>query len=87
MEGERIYAICYQKVKFTWHRRSSVNDAFLQSRNIWRSFSDTRSDAEEDGKLLEVDIEDCDDGFEDVTPVAKSLWMEEDKEVYVLMRE
>ena len=87
MEGERIYAICYRKVKFKWHQRSSVNDAFLQSRNIWRTFSDTRSDAEEDGKLLEVDIEDCDGGFESVTHVAKTLWMEEDKEFYVLETE
>lgn len=84
MEGERIYAICYRKVKFRWHQRSSVDDAFLQSRNIWRTLSDTRSDAEEDGKLLEVDIEDSDEGFEGVTPGAKSLQMEEDKEVYVL---
>jgi hypothetical protein len=83
MEGERIYALCYRKVRHSWHGRKSVDNAFLQSRNIWRAFSDTRSD-DEDGKFLEVDIEDIDEEFKDGTPETKSLRMEVDNEVYFL---
>src|SRR6266536_4224665 len=75
MEGERIYALCYRRVKHSWHERKSVDNAFLQSRNIWRTFSDTRTD-DEDGKFLEVDIEDYDEGFLDGPPEARPLLME-----------
>ena len=51
MEGERIYAFCYRRVRRSWHERKSVDNMSLQSRNIWRTFSDTRTD-DEDGKFL-----------------------------------
>jgi hypothetical protein len=84
MEGERIYALCYRRVKHSWHEQKSVNNAFLQSRNIWRTFSDTRTDDDDDGKFLEVDIEDYDEEFLDGPPESRPLLMEMGNEVYIL---
>ena len=64
------------------NERKSIDNAFLQSRNIWRTFSDTRTNGE-DGKFLEVDIEDYDEGFLDGQSGTGQVLIEMENEAYI----
>jgi hypothetical protein len=57
LEDERIYNVGFRRIKYRWHRKASVDTAVLDSHNIWEPISDTRTGLE-DGKLLEVDVDD-----------------------------
>jgi hypothetical protein len=62
MEGERIYAFCYRKVRFSfWPWKDKVKSRKLEASNFWRISSDNRGndDGEED-EALEVGIEELD---------------------------
>jgi len=52
----RIYAMGFGRVKHHWHRKASVDTAFLDSHNMWEPFSDTRASVEE-GKLVLVEVD------------------------------
>ena len=57
--GERIYAICYRRVKVSLiHGEVSAR---LVPGNVWKSFMATRSNAEQDDDYLEADIDELDD--------------------------
>jgi hypothetical protein len=58
--GERVYAICYRKVKITFHQGQI--DAKLQRGNVWKTFaSTTRGSTQQADEYLEATIEDTDD--------------------------
>jgi hypothetical protein len=57
--GERIYAICYRKVKITFHDGSV--DAKLVRGNKWKTFAATRGKSKTEDEYLEADIENEDD--------------------------
>ena len=57
--GERIYAICYRRVKVSLIRGEI--SAKLVPGNVWKSFMATRGNAEQDDDYLEADIEELDD--------------------------
>lgn len=62
MEGERIYAFCYRKVRFSfWPWKDKVESRKLEASNFWRMSSDNRGndDGEED-EALEVGMEELD---------------------------
>jgi hypothetical protein len=85
MEGERIYAVCFRRVKYKWYKKSSVDSAFLESTNTWVPISDdTRGDEE---KLLEVDIFDVDEVSVAIAPEEMELKIAEEGEVDYLQSE
>jgi hypothetical protein len=57
LEDERIYAVGFRRIKHHWYHKASVDTVILDSLNIWEPFSDIRTGIE-DGKLLQVDIDD-----------------------------
>ena len=58
--GERIYAICYRRVKVSLIRGEI--SARLVPGNVWKSFmATTRDNSEQDDDYLEADIEELDD--------------------------
>jgi hypothetical protein len=63
MEGERIYALGFRRVKYCWYKKASVDTAFLETHNTWEPFSDTRTSGFEDSsaKVIEVQLEDDDE--------------------------
>jgi hypothetical protein len=38
--GERVFAVCYNRVKMS---RKSVSDAVLERENVWKLFTDQRT--------------------------------------------
>ncbi|KUJ16026.1 uncharacterized protein LY89DRAFT_685884 [Mollisia scopiformis] len=67
MEGERIYAICYRKVRFSfWPWKDKLESRKLEEGNFWRMTSDNRGDDDgENDEALEVVMEDLDEEDED----------------------
>lgn len=59
--GERIYAICYRRVKLGFTR--NVGNARLESVNQWIMYPDTRASASTDaqGEIVDANVDDEDD--------------------------
>jgi hypothetical protein len=62
--GERVYAICYRRVKFDFKPWNSAGPR-LESENHWVMFSETRRPTDEqDAEMVDADLDDDDLGEE-----------------------
>jgi hypothetical protein len=61
-QGERIYAICYRKVAFKFFK--GADKVFLKTGNRWKPFFKTRSTDPAMDEVIEVVIEDKDEGLD-----------------------
>jgi hypothetical protein len=53
-KGERIYALLYRQVEFSWFAKKSVNNAFLEKGNRWELYSSQKgaSKSKEEAKTV-----------------------------------
>jgi hypothetical protein len=67
MEGERIYAFRYRRVRFSfWPWKDKLESRKLEAENFWRMSSDNRGDDDgEDDEALEVVMEELDGEVEE----------------------
>ena len=75
---ERIFAVCYRKVKFDWPFKKDVSTAKLSAKNVCVSISSKRGDAEDDERCIEADLESDD---EPLSKAAESVKVEMDGEI------
>ena len=57
--GERIYAICYRRVKFNFH--NGVRSPYLEAENIWKLYPETRGKGPAEDEFVAVDISEEDE--------------------------
>lgn len=62
--GERIYAICYRKIRFRWFKAHDAENAFLERTNRWIMCSRNRAEMDVDSDVVEADLEDEDTGMD-----------------------
>ncbi|KFY69552.1 hypothetical protein V496_00133 [Pseudogymnoascus sp. VKM F-4515 (FW-2607)] len=83
-EGERIFAVCYNRVKMS---RGSECHAVLGRENVWRFFTDQRkSGASVEEEWYEADLDDvasAEDSKPDLTARAKLVLDSEDVQYYL----
>lgn len=60
--GERVFAICFRKVRFNWLRRTDVDSVRLDNDNCWVITSIRQNEGEAAVIAVEVDLEDQDEG-------------------------
>ncbi|PMD60979.1 uncharacterized protein K444DRAFT_628997 [Hyaloscypha bicolor E] len=72
LQGERVYAFCYRKVKFSiFPLGSRAASAKLQQDNCWSLTADNRGEEDgEDDEGLQVDLEDNEEAGQDIFEVA-----------------
>lgn len=60
--GERVYAICYRKIRFRWFKVHDAKNAILERTNQWIMCSRNRAELDTDSDIVEADLGDEDIG-------------------------
>ncbi|KAH7109974.1 hypothetical protein EDB81DRAFT_736394, partial [Dactylonectria macrodidyma] len=54
--GERVFAVQYRRIRFAWFSSRSVDSAYLEKDNRWKSMIASRSEEGEEEDGIEVDL-------------------------------